>query len=115
MTSSLFFSLFSVQASALSGEPTSTMLCMTNSFAPPCSGPLSAPIAAVMADHASDCVEVTVRAVKVEALKECSAYRMSDFSKASMSDGIVAGEPSSSPKTIQRKFSAKLLSCDGAR
>ena len=35
--------------------------------------PFFAPIAAVMADHASDCVEVTVRAVKVEALKECSA------------------------------------------
>ena len=90
------------------------MWCMTNSFAPPCSGPFSAPMAAVIADHASACVEVTVRAVKVEALKECSAYRIMVFSNASISDGMVAGEPSSSPKTIHRKFSLKLLSLVGA-
>ena len=46
---------------------------MTASLAPPCSGPFSAPIAAVTALCMSDSVEVTTRAVNVEALKLCSA------------------------------------------
>jgi hypothetical protein len=48
-------------------------MCITASLAPPCSGPFSAAIAAVMAPCMSAPVEVTVRAVKVEALKVCSA------------------------------------------
>ena len=46
---------------------------MTPSFAPPWSGPLSAPIAALIAEYMSLSVEETTRAVKVLALKPCSA------------------------------------------
>lgn len=45
----------------------------TFSLAPPCSGPLRAPIAAVMAEWMSEPVETTVRAANVEALNSCSA------------------------------------------
>ncbi len=45
----------------------------TSEGAPPWSGPFIVPIAAVTADAMSERVEVTTRAVKVEALKPCSA------------------------------------------
>ncbi|MCY1457544.1 hypothetical protein D9M71_748490 [compost metagenome] len=53
--------------------PISLKVCMTASLAPPCSGPRSEPIAPVTAECRSERVEVITRAVKVEALKECSA------------------------------------------
>lgn len=52
--------------------PISLKECMTASLAPRCNGSLSAPIAALTAEWRSDKVVVTTRAVKVEALKECS-------------------------------------------
>ena len=46
---------------------------MASSLAPPCSGPLSAPIAPVMALNMSDSVEAMMRAVNVEAFIVWSA------------------------------------------
>ena len=54
-------------ASAFSGLPTSSKLFMASSFAPACSGPLSVPIAAVIAENMSASVEATILAVNVEA------------------------------------------------
>ena len=51
------------------------------------------------AECRSDRVEVITRAVNVEALKECSAYRINEIRKASTTSG--AG---SWPKVIHRKF-----------
>ena len=81
--------------------PSSSKVCITASLAPPCSGPLRAPIAPVTAECRSDSVEVITRAVKVDALKECSAYRMIDTRNASTTSGAA-----SSPKAIHRKFCA---------
>ena len=79
--------------------PISSKMCMTASFAPPCSGPLSAPIAPTTAEYRSVSVEVMTRAVKVDALKECSAYRIIETLNASTTTGS-----GSSPNVIQRKF-----------
>ncbi len=72
----------------------------TASLAPPCSGPLR------RADGADDrrvrgrlSVDAITRAVKVEALKECSAYRIIERLKASTTTSSA-----SSPKVIHRKF-----------
>ena len=73
---------------------------MTASFAPPCSGPLRAPIAAVTALYWSDMVEVTTRAVNVEALNECSMYRISEVSKAR----VISFE-GTEPKVMWKKLS----------
>jgi hypothetical protein len=64
-------------ASALSKRSISSIAA---SLAPPCSGPRSAPIAPVMAEWKSDSVAAMTRAVKVEALNSCSAYRISETS-----------------------------------
>ena len=76
-------------------------MCSTASFAPPWSGPLSAPIAPTTAEYRSDRVEVMTRAVNVEALNECSAYRIIERLKASTTTSS-----NSSPKVIQRKLAA---------
>ena len=89
----------SSHASARSAEPISSNACITASFAPPCSGPFSAPIAATTAEWRSASVEVTTRAVNVDALKECSAYRTMEMRKTSAATSL-----GSSPKVIQRKF-----------
>ncbi len=60
-------------AKAMEVSPISSSVSSTASLAPPCSGPLSAPIAPVTAECRSARVEVMTRAVNVEALKECSA------------------------------------------
>ena len=73
MMSSLLSRVVLTHSSAFAGSSTSSMVCMTNSLAPPCSGPFSAPIAPVIAEYTSERVEVITRLVKVEALKECSA------------------------------------------
>ena len=62
--------------SARSGEPISSSWLTTSPGAPPCSGPFKAPIAPATADAMSDRVEVITLAVKVEALKPCSAAVM---------------------------------------
>ena len=54
-------------ASALVGSPISWAIFIASSLAPPCSGPLSAPIAPVIALNMSDRVEAMMRAVNVEA------------------------------------------------
>ena len=79
--------------------PISSKVCITASLAPPCRGPLSAPIAPVTAECRSESVEVITRAVKVEALNECSAYSTIETRNASTTSGAA-----SSPNVIQRKF-----------
>ena len=63
-------------ASACSGEPIWLSWSTTSDGAPPWSGPFIAPIAPATADAMSERVEVMTRAVKVEALKPCSAPTM---------------------------------------
>ena len=54
-------------------SPMSSSIRMASSFAPPCSGPLSAERAAVTAECMSERVEATTRAVKVDAFIVWSA------------------------------------------
>ena len=91
----------SSHAGTFAASPISSKMCMTASLAPPCSGPLSAPIAATTAEYRSVSVEVTTRAVNVEALNECSAYSTIERLNAS-----TTVSSASSPKVIQRKFAA---------
>ena len=58
---------------ASSLEENCSIISIAASLAPPCKGPRSVPIAAVIHECMSDNVEAQVRAVKVEALKPCSA------------------------------------------
>ena len=69
----LWASASSSQAAAASAVPISSKACMTASFAPPWSAPLSAPIAPTTAEYRSESVLVITRAVNVDALNECSA------------------------------------------
>ena len=91
----------SSQGTTLSASPISSKMCSTASFAPPCSGPLSAPIAPTTAEYRSLRVDVTTRAVNVDALKECSAYRIIERLNASTTTGSA-----SAPNVIQRKLAA---------
>ena len=61
-----------IQPAARSGVPMASSVSRARLGAPPCSGPDSDPSAATTAEPASAPVEVTTRAVKVEALKPCS-------------------------------------------
>ena len=63
-------------ASACSGVPTWWICSTTSDGAPPWSGPFIAPMAPQTADAMSARVAVITRAVKVEALKPCSAPTM---------------------------------------
>ena len=74
-------------------------MCITASLAPPCSGPLSAPIAPTTAEYRSASVDVITRAVKVLALNECSAYRIIDTSNASTTTWS-----GTSPNVMNRKL-----------
>ena len=47
--------------------------CIAASFAPPCKGPIKAPIAAATALKISLFIEAQILAVKVEALNSCYA------------------------------------------
>ena len=58
-------------------------------------------MAPVTAECRSDSVDVITRAVKVEALKECSAYRIIETLNASTTSGTA-----SSPNVIQRKLAS---------
>ena len=51
----------SIHATASAGDPTASSISSTGPGAPPCSGPLSAPIAATTADTRSEPVEVTTQ------------------------------------------------------
>ena len=51
----------------------SLIMYMTHSFAPPCKGPLKAPIAPEIHEYVSLSVLAITREVKVEAAKSCSA------------------------------------------
>jgi hypothetical protein len=68
----------SSHSSARSGVPTSFIMSMTASLAPPCSGPLSAR----WRQHGAVEIVQGGRAVKVEALKLCSAYGIREVSNA---------------------------------
>ena len=59
--------------SALPVRSTSSIIGSTRAGAPPCSGPLIAPIAPDIAAATSAPVEAITRAVKVEAFRPCSA------------------------------------------
>ena len=61
------------QASALAAVPISTSMSSTGPSEPPCSGPSSAASAPTTAGTTPALVEAITRAVKVEALRPCSA------------------------------------------
>jgi hypothetical protein len=63
-------------------EPTCASWSTTSDGAPPWSGPFIVPIAPATADAMSERVEVMTRAVKVDALKLCSAPTMKYASSA---------------------------------
>ena len=67
---------------AFSGLLIDFIICITASFAPPCKGPFKDAIAPVMAPCKSDKLLVIVLAVKVDTLKLCSAYKISEISNA---------------------------------
>ena len=73
MNRRLSVSAFSVKASTLPTSPISIKVRMTASPAPPCNGPLSAPMPPATAECMSDCVETMQRVVKVDAFSSCSA------------------------------------------
>ena len=50
-----------------------SIISMAASLAPPCNGPLKVPMPAVIQECISDNVDAQVLAVKVDALKPCSA------------------------------------------
>ena len=81
---------------------------ITCSLAPPCSGPLSAPIAPVMAECMSDSVEAITRAVKVDAFISWSACRISATSKV-----FAAASVTGSPFSMCRKLAAWLSDGSG--
>ena len=56
-------------ASARSAAPISNTMSSAGPGAPPCSGPLSAPTAPVIADTKSEPVDAMTRAVNVDAFK----------------------------------------------
>ena len=72
---------------------------MASSFAPPCSGPLSAATAPVIALNMSASVDAMIRAVNVDAFMVWSAYRTNVVSSVSASSAL-----GSSPRSIHRKL-----------
>ena len=55
-----------------------SIISIAASFAPPCKGPRNEPIAPVTHEWISDNVDAQTRAVKVDALNSCSAYKISE-------------------------------------
>src|SRR5215212_11223508 len=76
---------------------------ITCSFAPPCNGPFSVPIAEVIDECRSESVEAVIRAEKVEAFRPWSACRIRQ-----MSSMLAAFGSGSLPVSIYRKFAAWL-------
>ncbi|MCY1449610.1 hypothetical protein D9M71_663600 [compost metagenome] len=73
MILSLRSSMPRVPLIASSGDEKRSIISIAASLAPPCSGPRSEPMAAVMHEYRSDRVDAQTRAVKVDALNSCSA------------------------------------------
>ena len=69
MSRSPLSSLRRSTASARDASPISNTMSSAGPGAPPCSGPLSAPIAPVTADTKSEPVDTITRAANVDALK----------------------------------------------
>ena len=94
MMRALSASAFRIQASARAGILICSTISMTCSLAPPCSGPLRAPMAAVTAEYRSESVAAVTRAAKVEAFNPWSACRIRPMSKvlAASSAGLLAGQ-----------------------
>src|SRR6185436_4920708 len=84
-----------------SALPMSIRSFITCSLAPPCSGPLSAPMAPVIAECMSESVEAITRAVNVEAFISWSACRMRATSKV-----LAAAGEGFSPVSMWRKLAA---------
>ena len=72
----LFAKQSATKSSTLSRLPISWSILMTPSLAPPCSGPLSVPMAEVTAEYMPLSVAMVTRAEKVEAFIPWSACRM---------------------------------------
>ena len=81
-------------SSAASGSSKERIRSSAASLAPPCSGPRSVPMAAVIAEWKSVRVEAAVRAAKVEALNSCSAYRVMATSRVRSASGVTGPAPS---------------------
>ena len=79
---------FRIHASALAGSLIFSTMSMTCSLAPPCSGPLSAPMPDTTAECTSDRVAAVTRAAKVEALNSWSAWRMRATSKVLVASSV---------------------------
>ena len=86
---------------ALSTVPISRNILSACSFAPPCSGPVRAPIADETIVYGSASVDPTTRPLNVEAFMVCSACRIRHTSMIRESSGS-----GSSSFIIQRKFAA---------
>ena len=78
MIFSLRASLPNISRSASSGDVQFSIISIAASFAPPCNGPRSDPIAPVIHECISESVDAHTRAVNVDALNSCSAYRIND-------------------------------------
>ena len=78
MIFSLRSSMPSMPFSASSGSLNFSIMAIAASLAPPCSGPRRLPMAPVTQLWISLSVDAQTRAVKVDALNSCSAYRISD-------------------------------------
>src|ERR671919_3147824 len=101
MTFSLLASRFWMYARALGGSLISVIIFITCSLAPPCGGPLSAAIAAVVAEWMSLSVAAHTRAANVDAFMVWSAWSVRQRSKmrAWSSSGL-------SPVSMYRKLAA---------
>ena len=91
MIFSLRSSIPAIWILASSGEVNFWIISIAASLAPPCNGPRNEPIAPVIHENISDNVEAHTRAVKVEALNSCSAYKIKDTSMTLRcnSDGVL--------------------------
>ena len=90
MNLTLFFRASRIQLSALSAVPISSSWSITAEGAPPCAGPLSAPMAPTRQDARSESVEAMTRAVKVDAFMPWSANRTRYVLSACTSSGAAS-------------------------
>src|SRR5574344_1782586 len=79
-------SLISVSAS--SAEEYLSCILNATSLAPPCFGPLKAPIEPVIQEYISEFVPAITLEVNVEALNSCSAYKIKDTCIALTQDSL---------------------------
>src|SRR5262245_36087270 len=93
-----------MKLSAFAGVLIFSTISMTCSLAPPCSGPLRAPIAETIDECRSDMVAAVTRAANVDALNSWSACRMSATSKVFAASGLGLA-----PVSMYRKFAARFI------